>query len=98
MIYALSFVEVGIYWVSHYCMVDDVEQVSQGPLWAKLRSLFTLSLIPFGTARVGERGLQSAIPDADSEHTANAPVQSIHEHSGSRTAGTHEFGVEPLSR
>ncbi len=57
MIYALSFVEVGIYWVNHHYMVDDVEQVSHGLLWANLGFLFTLSLIPFGTAWVGERGL-----------------------------------------
>jgi uncharacterized membrane protein len=57
MIYALSFVEVGIYWVNHHYMVDDVEQVSHGMLWANLGFLFTLSLIPFGTAWVGERGL-----------------------------------------
>ena len=36
MIYALSFVEVGIYWVNHHYMVDDVEQVSHGLLWANL--------------------------------------------------------------
>jgi uncharacterized membrane protein len=57
MIYVLSFVEVGIYWVNHHYMVDDVEQVSHGLLWANLGFLFTLSLIPFGTAWVGERGL-----------------------------------------
>ena len=57
MIYALSFVEVGIYWVNHHYMVDDVEQVSHSLLWANLGFLFTLSLIPFGTAWVGERGL-----------------------------------------
>jgi uncharacterized membrane protein len=56
-IYALSFVEVGIYWVNHHYMVDHVEQVSHGLLWANLGFLFTLSLIPFGTAWVGERGL-----------------------------------------
>lgn len=56
-IYALSFVEVGIYWVNHHYMVDDVEQVSHGLLWANLGFLFALSLIPFGTAWVGERGL-----------------------------------------
>jgi uncharacterized membrane protein len=56
-IYALSFVEVGIYWVNHHYMVDDVEQVSHGLLWANLGFLFTLSLIPFGTAWVGERGI-----------------------------------------
>ncbi len=56
-IYALSFVEVGIYWVNHHYMVDEVEQVSHGLLWANLSMLFTLSLIPFGTAWVGERGV-----------------------------------------
>jgi uncharacterized membrane protein len=56
-IYALSFVEVGIYWVNHHYMLDDVERVSHGLLWANLGFLFTLSLIPFGTAWVGERGI-----------------------------------------
>lgn len=56
-IYTLSFVEVGIYWVNHHYMIDDVEQVSHGLLWANLGFLFTLSLIPFGTAWVGERGI-----------------------------------------
>lgn len=56
-IYALSFVEVGIYWVNHHYMVDEVEQVSHGLLWANLSLLFTLSLIPFGTAWIGERGV-----------------------------------------
>lgn len=56
-IYGLSFVEVGIYWVNHHYMVDEVEQVSHGLLWANLGFLFTLSLIPFGTAWVGERGV-----------------------------------------
>jgi uncharacterized membrane protein len=56
-IYALSFVEVGIYWVNHHYIVDEVEQVSHGLLWANLSLLFTLSFIPFGTAWIGERGV-----------------------------------------
>ena len=32
MIYALSFVEVGIYWVNHHYLIDDVERVSHGLL------------------------------------------------------------------
>jgi len=56
-IYALSFVEVGIYWVNHHYMVDDVEHVSHGLLWANLGFLFAISLIPFGTAWVGQRGV-----------------------------------------
>jgi uncharacterized membrane protein len=57
LIYALSFMEVGIYWVNHHYMVDDIERVSHGLLWANLGFLFTLSLIPFVTAWVGERGV-----------------------------------------
>lgn len=57
MVYVLSFVEVGIYWVNHHYLFDDVSQVNHGLLWANLGFLFTLSLIPFGTAWVGERGI-----------------------------------------
>ena len=56
-IYALSFLEVGIYWVNHHYMVDDLEHVSHGLLWSNLSFLFTLSLIPFATAWVGQRGI-----------------------------------------
>ncbi|MDE1162635.1 MAG: TMEM175 family protein [Acidobacteriaceae bacterium] len=56
-VYLLSFVQTGIYWVNHHYMLDDVETVSHGLLWSNLIFLFTLSLIPFGTAWVGERGL-----------------------------------------
>ena len=57
LIYALSFAEVGIYWVNHHYLFDELEKVSHGLLWANLGFLFTLSLIPFGTAWVGERDL-----------------------------------------
>lgn len=56
-VYALSFVEVGIYWVNHHYLLEGLDQVSHGLLWANLSFLFTLSLIPFGTAWVGERGI-----------------------------------------
>ncbi len=56
-VYALSFAEVAIYWVNHHYMVDELDQVSHGVLWANLSFLFTLSLIPFATAWVGERGI-----------------------------------------
>jgi uncharacterized membrane protein len=47
----------GVYWANHHYIIDDVEHVSHGLLWANLGFLFTLSLIPFGTAWVGERDL-----------------------------------------
>jgi uncharacterized membrane protein len=59
LVYLLSFVQTGIYWVNHHYLVDDVEQVSHGILWANLAFLFTLSLIPFATNWVGERGVSS---------------------------------------
>lgn len=59
LVYLLSFVETGIYWVNHHYLIDDVEEVSHGILWANLAFLFTLSLIPFATSWVGERGISS---------------------------------------
>jgi uncharacterized membrane protein len=56
-VYLLSFVQVGIYWVNHHYLVDDLEQVTHGILWSNLALLFCLSLIPAATAWLGERGL-----------------------------------------
>ena len=57
LVYLLSFVQTGIYWVNHHYLIDDVEYVTHGMLWANLAILFTLSLIPFATNWVGERGV-----------------------------------------
>lgn len=59
LLYLLSFVQVGIYWVNHHYLIDDVEEVSHGILWANLAFLFALSLFPFATNWVGERGISS---------------------------------------
>jgi uncharacterized membrane protein len=59
LVYLLSFVQAGIYWVNHHYLIDDVEQISHGILWANLAFLFSLSLIPFATHWVGERGVSS---------------------------------------
>ena len=58
-VYLLSFVQTGIYWVNHHYLVDDVETVTHGILWSNLSFLFCLSLIPFATRWVGERGISS---------------------------------------
>jgi len=34
-LYLLTFVQIGIYWVNHHYLVDEVETVSHGILWAK---------------------------------------------------------------
>jgi uncharacterized membrane protein len=59
LVYLLSFVQTGIYWVQHHYLVDDVEHVTHGMLWANLALLFTLSLIPWATNWVAIRGVNS---------------------------------------
>jgi len=35
-LYLLTFVQIGIYWVNHHYLIDEVETVSHGILWANL--------------------------------------------------------------
>jgi uncharacterized membrane protein len=58
-LYLLTFVQIGIYWVNHHYLVDEVETVSHGILWANLVFLFCLSLFPFATDWIGIKGLSS---------------------------------------
>ncbi|WP_348262296.1 TMEM175 family protein [Telmatobacter sp. DSM 110680] len=58
-LYLLTFVQIGIYWVNHHYLVDEVETVSHGILWANLIFLFCLSLFPFATDWIGVKGLTS---------------------------------------
>ncbi len=56
-LYLLTFVQIGIYWVNHHYLVDEVETVTHGILWANLMFLFCLSLFPFATDWIGIKGL-----------------------------------------
>ncbi len=58
-LYLLTFVQIGIYWVNHHYLVDEVETVTHGVLWANLVFLFCLSLFPFATDWIGVKGLSS---------------------------------------
>ena len=55
--YTLSFVFLGIYWNNHHHMFHMTDRVNGAVLWANLHLLFWLSLIPFGTAWMGENHL-----------------------------------------
>ncbi len=57
--YALSFVNLGIYWNNHHHMLSTVEGVTGTILWANLHLLFWLSLFPFMTGWMGENGFAS---------------------------------------
>jgi uncharacterized membrane protein len=52
--YALSFAYLAIYWVNHHHLFHAAHGVSARVLWSNMLLLFTLSLVPFGTAWVGE--------------------------------------------
>ena len=52
--YVLSFAVVGIYWNNHHHLFQAVRAVNGRVLWANLLLLFWLSLLPFGTAWMGE--------------------------------------------
>ena len=55
--YALSFVNVGIFWVNHHHMFHLAKVIDGRVLLANLFLLFWLSLIPFVIRWVGEQGI-----------------------------------------
>lgn len=58
-LYLLTFVQIGIYWVNHHYLVQEAETVSHGMFWANLMFLFFLSLFPWAMEWVGAKGLSS---------------------------------------
>ena len=61
--YALSFVNVGIYWNNHHHMLQSARRIDGRVLWANLFLLFWLSLFPFLIRWIGEVGV-TAMPVA----------------------------------
>jgi uncharacterized membrane protein len=45
--YALSFVNVGIFWNNHHHMLHATERVNGAVLWSNMSLLFWLTLVPF---------------------------------------------------
>ena len=54
--YALSFVNVGIFWNNHHHVLHAAERVDGRVLWANLLLLFWLSLVPFVIRWLDETG------------------------------------------
>jgi len=52
--YVLSFALLGTYWNNHHHLLQAARVVDGRVLWANLALLFTLSLVPFATAWMGE--------------------------------------------
>ena len=61
--YTLSFAYLAIYWNNHHHMMHAVKQVDGRIMWANMRLLFWLSLVPFTTGWLGENGF-AKVPSA----------------------------------
>jgi uncharacterized membrane protein len=57
-VYLLSFLLTGLYWINHHALIDRLKHVDALILWANLFFLFTLSLIPFFTNYLVEKGIR----------------------------------------
>ncbi|EOL50668.1 TMEM175 family protein [Enterococcus caccae] len=60
-IYVVSFVMLAIYWNNHHHMFQLVRKIDGRVLWANNFFIFTLTLVPFATAWVGDF-IDSLIP------------------------------------
>ena len=58
--YALSFVYLAVYWNNHHHLLQAATHVDGRVLWANMHLLFWLSLVPFGTAWMGENEFAAA--------------------------------------
>lgn len=58
--YVLSFVYVAIYWNNHHHLFQAVKHVNGKVLWFNILLLFSLSLVPFVTAWMGENHFSSS--------------------------------------
>ena len=56
LVYLLSFVYLAIYWNNHHHLLQVVERINGAVLWANMHLLFWLSLFPFTTAWMAEKG------------------------------------------
>ena len=52
--YLMSFIFIAIYWGNHHHLLHTVHHVNTKIIWANMGLLFTLSLVPFTTAFLGE--------------------------------------------
>jgi uncharacterized membrane protein len=57
--YALSFLLVAEYWMNHHLLFTLICRVDNRVLWSNLLLLFTISLIPFFTAFMGENHISA---------------------------------------
>jgi len=59
LMYVMSFIIIGLYWVSHHNSMQVVEKTDRGFLWLNILFLLWVSFIPFPTSLVGRYPFQS---------------------------------------
>lgn len=57
--YVLSFIVIAIYSMNHHRTFHFVKSVDNGILWSNIALLFSLSLVPFATAYMGENRMNA---------------------------------------
>ena len=57
-VYALSFINIGIFWNNHHHMMQAAKRINGRVLWANLGLLFWLSLVPLVIRWIDETGLR----------------------------------------
>lgn len=55
-IYALSFIVIGLFWMSHHRMFHYIHRHDSVLMWLNMTFLLVISLLPFPTAILGEYG------------------------------------------
>ena len=58
--FALSFVIIGVYWVAHHNMMNFIAKTDRVSLWLNILVLFTICIIPFPTALIGDYPKETA--------------------------------------
>ena len=57
-VYALSFVNIGIFWNNHHHMMQAAKRIDGRVLWANLSLLFFLSLVPLVIRWIDQTGMR----------------------------------------
>jgi uncharacterized membrane protein len=58
--YVLSYAYVALYWANHHRLFSHATRVTNGLIWSNMLLLFTLSLVPFATAYLGDQHFSRA--------------------------------------
>lgn len=58
--YAVSYLFVAIVWINHHHLFNFAKVATTRLIWANIAHIFTVSLVPFATAWIGDSGLAPA--------------------------------------